>query len=228
MRDFLRRKVVRIPSLIVSIFSALLAFLKWETAYASIPGDVSWQITSLLNLLGSGWLPVVGLFLFSLLLFGLWLGPDRLEAWIRWTSTQQARQSERAPTAEQSERPHPTENKQRKTQNKQSRKWLKPKSSRGRTRKQQMSVDLNLKESNNRFAVKVLLTEAEKEGRELCENDPGLEEAQQWVTYTYNLMDAALIGAARHFLNDEGLQPPTIILATRNAGFSNASEDLLR
>lgn len=69
-------------------------------------------------------------------------------------------------------------------------------------------MDLNLKQSNNRVALKVLLTDAEKEARELCQNDPSLEEVQQWMTYTYNLLDAALIGAARHFLNDEGLHIP--------------------
>ncbi len=88
----------------MSIFTAILAFLKWETAYASIPGDVSGQITAFLNLLGSGWAPVLALFLFSAAMFGLWLGPDRLEAWTRWFSKYRTN------------RPKPTEGREVKTQ----------------------------------------------------------------------------------------------------------------
>jgi uncharacterized protein YjbI with pentapeptide repeats/cell division protein FtsB len=83
VQNLLRRKVIRALSAILSAFFAILAFLKWETSIEAIPGSMDEQATKLLAVLGNGWAPVIALFLLSVAMFGLWLGPDRLQEWKR-------------------------------------------------------------------------------------------------------------------------------------------------
>ena len=66
------------------------AFLKWEAAYATLPEDISKQVAVLLQLFGTGWLPIVAMLLLGITLFAVGLGPDRLEAWVRWVSKHRA------------------------------------------------------------------------------------------------------------------------------------------
>jgi hypothetical protein len=162
------------------------------------------HIAPLFDFLDSFWGPFV-LMLLGFLLIGK-------AVYDRWPETQGASTSESTnasisqPTSEGQQASTPG-SKHMKTENKWLRKWFKRTSSKDRSRAQETSVDL--KQHNDRVALKVLLTEAEEEGRQLCQNDPGFQEAQQWVTRTYNLINAATVGGiADYFLSDEGLEPP--------------------
>lgn len=68
----------------------ILAFLKWEAAYATLPEDIFGQVAAFLQLFGTGWFPIVVMLLLGIVLFVVGLGPDRLEAWTNWVSRQRA------------------------------------------------------------------------------------------------------------------------------------------
>lgn len=70
----------------MSALFLVTAFLKWEAAYATLPEDISKQVAVLLQLFGTGWLPILVMLLLGITLFAVGLGPDRLEAWVRWVS----------------------------------------------------------------------------------------------------------------------------------------------
>jgi hypothetical protein len=64
----------------------ILALLKWEAAYATLPADILGQVSALSQLFGTGWFPIVAMLLLGIALFVVGLGPDRLEAWAGWLS----------------------------------------------------------------------------------------------------------------------------------------------
>jgi hypothetical protein len=183
-----------IVALLVKILVQILSI--WQ-AVDFLPS----HIESLLEFLNSLWGTLVliglGFLLIGKAVYDRWPEPQHLGS----------QESSRAPTSEptpESQQPPASENKQPKTQSKQRQKWFR-RTTPSSSRPQETSLDLT--EHNNFVALKVLLRDAEQNGRQLCQNDPSFDEAQQWVTRTHNLLDAALgFRISAYFLNDEGIE----------------------